>query len=90
MSITQIQGSTYYKFKHLTRDSFPDLSPDDADEFIGAQEALQTELEREAPGCSVGIEWDYSGYHLIVRTGHPLELDENCAGWKVVTEGYPL
>ena len=86
MSDITIQNSTHSKFRHLTRDSFPDLTPDDADEFIGAQEALQTELEREAPGCSVGIEWDYSGYHLIVRTGHPLELDENFAGWKVIAE----
>ena len=88
--MSSILGPTYYKFNHLTGYSFPDLSPDDVDELIGTKEALERELRRKDPGCSVSISRDGTGYHLIVRTENSPEVDDHFNGWKVVTEGYPL
>ena len=68
MHVTGVCNSDYYKFQAPNRDSFPDLTPDDAYELIAAQEALEEELSIEDPGCSVGIVKDHSGYKLIIKT----------------------
>ena len=86
MHVTGVCNSDYYKFQNPTRDSFPDLTPDDAYELMCAQETLEEELRRDEPGCLVGIVRDHSGYKLIIKTEHPVEVDENFVGWRVVTE----
>ena len=84
MSSMSTLGPTYYKFRHLTRDSFPDLTPDDAFELIGAKEELETELERGCPNSSVNIGRDSGLYHLVIASGNYIETDDNFYGWKVL------
>ena len=89
MHVTGVYDSDYYKFKYPNSDSF-DLTPDHANELIDAREALEKELEKNWPGCSVGIARDGLGYHLTLEADshfHPdFPLDENFVGWRVVTE----
>ena len=81
-----IPHSTHYKFRHLTRDSFPDLTPDDAFEIIDARERLEEELQREDPGSSVIIGKDLAGYHLIARPENSFEVNDRFNEWKVIAE----
>jgi len=71
---------TYYKTHHLTRDSFPELSPDEAESIISTHGRLEREL-----GCEVFVDRkEHCGYCFRVMGANPCEFPTTYEGHEVV------
>ena len=84
----KVSQNSYYKLHHLTRDSFPDLTPDQAEDIISAQERLQKDLEHDHPTPHSWIDRTTDGgYVLVAEVDNPYKVPDTYEGFTVISSG---